>query len=198
MKKIRFSTKQLKIISCLTSVLVLGCVAVAMASSGGENAAPKGWVATDSYKVLNFVVLILVLFFVAKKPVKEFFSSRTKGIENELAELEQKKKTAEKKLAEYEAKFKNLDAESKQILEDYIKQGEQAKIRILEEARKQADKLEEMAKRNIQQEIKSAKATLKSQISEMAMEKAEALIKDSISSDDQDRLVHEYLKKVVA
>ncbi|MBF0573814.1 MAG: hypothetical protein HQK69_08645, partial [Desulfamplus sp.] len=36
---------------------------IALASSGGghEAAAPKGWVVTDTYKVLNFLVLAGVL-----------------------------------------------------------------------------------------------------------------------------------------
>ena len=110
----------------------------------------------------------------------------------------QQQAAAEKKLAEYQAKFKNLDQESKLIVEDYIKQGEEAKVRILAEAAAQADKLEDMAKRTIEQEFKAAKAALQQEIAELAMEKAEAVIKESISSEDQDNLVDQYLKKVVA
>ena len=128
----------------------------------------------------------------------EFFSSRKKEIADELNNLEQQKADAEKMLAEYQAKFKNLDQESKQIVEDYIKQGEEAKVRILAEAAAQADKLEDMAKRTIEQEFKAAKAALQQEIVELAMEKAEAVIKESISSEDQDNLVDQYLKKVVA
>ena len=62
----------------------------------------------------------------------------------------------------------------------------------------QAAKLEAMAKRNIEQEFKAAKTKLQQEIAEKAMIKAEELIKASISSDDQDKLVDEYLKKVVA
>ena len=79
-----------------------------------------------------------------------------------------------------------------------MKQGEEAKIRILAEAEAQAAKLEAMAIRNIEQEFKSAKTKLQQEIAEKAMVKAEELIKASISSDDQDKLVDEYLKKVVA
>ena len=73
-----------------------------------------------------------------------------------------------------------------------------AKKRIIAEAEAQADKLEDMAKRNIEQEFKSAKAALQQEIVEMAMGQAEAVIKESISAEDQDRLVDEYLKKVEA
>ncbi|THB73296.1 MAG: hypothetical protein D3926_24090 [Desulfobacteraceae bacterium] len=199
MKKFKLSTKRFNLVCFLASVLVLACcTAVMAAGGGGHEAKPVHWIASDTYKVLNFGVLIVALFFIARKPVSEFFSNRAKGIEQELADLEQQKADAEKKLAEYEAKFKNLDVESKQIVEDYIKQGEEAKKRILAAAEAQAEKLEETAKRNIEQEFKAAKAALQAQISEMAMDKAETLIKDSISAEDQDRLVDEYLKKVVA
>ena len=83
-------------------------------------------------------------------------------------------------------------------VEEYIKQGEEAKVRILAEAETQAIKLEAMAKRNIEQEFKSAKTKLQQEIVEKAMLKAEELIKTAISPDDQDKLVDDYLKKVVA
>ena len=44
----------------------------------------------------------------------------------------------------------------------------------------------------------SSSTLVKQEIAEQAMEKAEEVIKASISSDDQDKLVDEYLKKVVA
>jgi len=186
----------LKSFGC-ASALVFFLSGIALASSGG-GAVHNAWLPIDTAKVLNFGILIIALFFIARKPVAEFFSSRAKGIEDEIKGLEQKKADAEKKLAEYQTRFKNLDQESKKIVEEYIKQGEEAKIRILAEAEAQAAKLEAMAKRNIEQEFKSAKAKLQQEIAEKAMIKAEELIKASISPDDQDKLVDEYLKKVVA
>lgn len=182
------------------SGVVLALVAFsgsAMASSAGGEV-HNSWLEIDTWKVLNFGILAIAGFLIARKPVAEFFSSRVKDIEEELGGLEQKKAEAQKKLAEYEARFRNLDQESKQILEDYIKQGEEAKKRIIAEAGAQADKLEDMAKRTIAQEFKTAKAALQQEIVERAMGQAEAVIKESISSDDQDRLVDEYLKKVEA
>lgn len=181
----------------IVTAIVAGAGSVAWASSAG-GAVHNSWLEIDTWKVLNFGILAIAGFFIAKKPVVEFFSSRKQEIADELSDLEQKKADAEKMLVEYQAKFKNLDQESKQIVADYIKQGEEAKVRILAEAAAQADKLEDMAKRSIEQEFKAAKATLKQEIVELAMEQAEAVIKESISSEDQDNLVDQYLKKVVA
>ena len=198
MKEKRINKKWLRLTGYVVAlVFSLGGLALA-SSDGGHGGVHNAWLGIDTAKVINFGVLVIALFFIAKKPVAEFFSSRAKGIEDEIKGLEQKKADAEKKLAEYQARFRSLDQESKKIVEEYIKQGEEAKIRILAEAEAQAAKLEAMAKRNIEQEFKAAKTKLQQEIAEKAMIKAEELIKASISSDDQDKLVDEYLKKVVA
>ena len=200
MKKLGMNKELLQAIF-LVSTLVVAMCGMVWASSGGEahgGAHGNQWLKIDTWKVLNFAILAVAGFFLARKPVAQFFSSRAKSIEDEIKELEFKKADAQKKLVEYQAKFENLDQESNQIIEDYIKQGEEAKARIIAEASAQAEKLEDMAKRNIQQEFKSAKAKLQQEIVEKAMEKAEEVIIASISSEDQNKLVDEYLKKVVA
>ena len=181
-----------------TVLAIMAGATVVWASGGGDGHAVNAWHDVDTWKVLNFAVLALGCFFIARKPVGQFFSSRTKGIEEELTELERKKADAEKKLAEYEARFRNLEQESEKIVEDYIKQGEDAKTRILAEAEAQAEKLEDMSKRNIEQEFKAAKEVLKQEVVDLAMEQAQALVKKSITTQDQNRLVDDYLKKVEA
>ena len=178
------------------SVVILG-IAAATAWAAGE-AHGNHWLPMDTWKTLNFAILFIVLFLLLKKPTKAFFSSRRKEIADELRELEEKKAAAEKQLAEYQARFRNLDQESRQIIDDYIKQGEEAKKRIITQAQTQAEKLEDMARRTIEQEFKTARTRLQQEISALAVERAETIIQEAISSDDQDKLVDDYLKKVVA
>jgi F-type H+-transporting ATPase subunit b len=112
--------------------------------------------------------------------------------------LENRKAEVEKQLADYNAKLSELDKESEQIVADYIRQGEEAKVRILKEAQSAADKLKEQAQKNIAYEFEQAKLTLQAEIVGKALAKAETLIRDQISDKDQNRLVDEYLEKVVA
>jgi F-type H+-transporting ATPase subunit b len=170
------------------------------ASGGGEHGEvkAKGWVATDTYRVLNFAVLAGALVFLLRKPLSQALGSRIKGIQAQLEDLEAKKAEAEKILSEYNAKISRLSQESEGIVSEYIRQGNEAKARILKEAEASAYKLEEQARRNIENEFELAKQRLQQDIFEKAMVKAEEIIKKNITADDQNRLVDEYLDKVVA
>jgi F-type H+-transporting ATPase subunit b len=168
------------------------------AAHEGDAHKAKGWVATDTYRVLNFAVLAGALVFLLRKPISQALDSRIKGIQAQLEDLEAKKAEAEKVLSEYNAKIAKLSQESEGIVAEYIRQGNEAKARILKEAEVSAYKLEEQARRNIENEFEVAKQRLQQDIFEKAMIKAEEIIKKNITADDQNRLVDEYLDKVVA
>jgi F-type H+-transporting ATPase subunit b len=170
-------------------------VSMASSESGGES---KGWMATDTYKVMNFSVLAIGLFFLLRKPTSQALNSRIKGIKDQLDELETKKKTAEKQLVEYNKKFSQLEQEAQKLIENYVRQGNEAKARIIDEAKQAAEKLEEQAQRNIEHEFKRAKIKLQEEILDKALVKTEKIIKNKITAQDQEKLVDEYLEKVVA
>lgn len=172
-------------------------ISTALGASGGEGGS-KGWLATDTFRVMNFAVLAIVLVYLLRKPLSQALSSRIKVIKDELADLEARKDEAEKKLAEYNEKLARLEKEAETIVEDYIKQGNEAKKRILKEAESSAEKLKAQARRNIEHEFEQAKFKLQEEIFETSLVKAEEIIKNKFSEDDQDRIVDEYLKKVVA
>ncbi len=165
-------------------------------SASGEDSGAKGWTSTDWFRVMNFAVLAIVLVYVLRKPLSQALGARIKGIKSQLEDLEARKAEAEKKLAEYNEKLSQLEKESEKIVEDYIKQGHEAKARILKEAESAAEKLQTQAHRNIEHEFKQAKLKLQEEIFETSLVKAEEIIKGKISGEDQDRLVNDYLRKV--
>ncbi len=185
---------------CVVMVLILSFSGIAIGSSeeGQGETEAKRWNATDTYRVMNFVVLALALFFLLRKPASQALGARIKGIKSQLEELEERKKDAEKELAEYNEKLSLLDQEAGKIVQSYIKQGNEAKARILKEAKSAAQKLEEQAKRNIEHEFKRAKLELQEDILEKSLLKAEEIIKYKITAEDQKKQIDEYLEKVVA
>jgi F-type H+-transporting ATPase subunit b len=188
--------------------VVLGILAVmlltagaAWASSDGHGDAAHGgqaWEATDTYRIINFVVLAVALTIIIRKWVAPIFRSRIQGIKDELEDLEARKKAAEEKLAHYTERLTDMEKEAEKIVEGYIEQGKEAHARIIEEAKASAQKLEAHAQRQIENAFQRASAEIREEIIEKAMAKAEAVIREHISAEDQSKLVDEYLEKVVA
>ena len=176
--------------------LSMGVVS-ALGASGGEGGA-KGWIATDTWRVMNFVVLLVALIFILRKPVSQALSSRIKNIREQLERLETQKAEAEKQLAQYNEKLSQLEKEAEKIIEGYIKQGNEAKAKILKEAEATAEKLQVQARRNIEHEFGKARQELQREVVEKSLVKAEETLKKAITAQDQDKLVDEYLDKVVA
>jgi F-type H+-transporting ATPase subunit b len=169
----------------------------ALAASGGDSGS-KGWQNLDWYRLMNFVVLAGVLVFILRKPVSQALSSRIKDIKEQLESLEVQKTEAEKQLAQYNEKLSQLESEAEKIVDDYIKQGNEAKAKILKEAERTAEKLQAQARRNIEHEFDKAKQKLQQEVVESSLQKAEESLKKEITAQDQDKLVDEYIDKVVA
>jgi F-type H+-transporting ATPase subunit b len=149
-------------------------------------------------RVLNFGIMVGVLIFIFKKlNVKAFFAKRTESIANTLNELEVKKKEAEKTYEEYKQKLSQLDKETDRILQEYIEQGEREKAKIIANAEKAAAEIREQTDVAIEQEIKSAKEVLQKEIAELSVTAAEVLLKEKIGEEDQQKLVDDFMTKVV-
>jgi F-type H+-transporting ATPase subunit b len=184
------------IVAVVLVCLTMG-IGTVLAASGAEGAT-KGWVATDTYRLMNFVVLLAALVFILRKPISQALSSRITSIREQLESLEAQKAEAEKQLAQYNEKLSQLEKEAERIVKGYIEQGNEAKAKILKEAQETAEKLQAQARRSIENEFDKARLELQREVVEKSLLKAEETLKKAITARDQDKLVDEYLDKVVA
>ncbi len=191
------SKKHRKILIGLLVALLFLSFEATMAASGGDSGS-KGWGNLDWYRLMNFVVLAAALVFILRKPVSQALGSRIKGIQEQLESLEIQRDEAEKKLAQYNEKLSQLETEAAKIVDAYIKQGNEAKAKILKEAEQTAEKLRAQARRNIEHEFDKAKQKLQQEVVESSLQKAEESLKKEITAQDQDKLIDEYINKVVA
>jgi F-type H+-transporting ATPase subunit b len=190
------STRRLFSVVFLCGILLMILVVdAALAASGGEHG--SHWQKTDTYRIINFLVLAAIVFFLIRKPAAQFLGDRIRGIQEQIKELEQKKIEAENKLAEYSHRLAELSSESDRIMEDYRRQGEAIRDNILKEASSAAAKLENQAKKNIEYEFKKVRMELEAEIVEKAISRAEDMLAKNITDKDEERLVGEYLDKVV-
>jgi F-type H+-transporting ATPase subunit b len=181
----------------LAVLLVVGfCGAALAAAAGGEHGGGLPW-KDFMYRILNFAILLGVLVVVLRKPIRNFFANRRASIEKTLADLEEQRREAEAKCQEYKGKLAALDNEKQKILDEYIQEGETEKEKIISNAEQQADYIRQQASFAIQQEIKTARSELKEEVAELTVSAAEDLLKKKIKAADQERLVNEFMSKVV-
>ena len=185
------------------SLLLTACALLALQGvawcSGGEAAHGEhalNW-ADFLFRLLNFGIMLAILVWLLKKPAGNFFTSRREDIKQLLAELESKRTEAEAKGAEYQAKLAALEVETRAIVSELIMEGETEKKKIIEAAERQAVYLKEQAKLAAQQEIKTARDSLQAEVSELSVTAAETLLRKNIKAEDQQRLVRDFMTKVV-
>ena len=193
---------RLSLIIALMVVLLLTVLALSgFASEGGEGAhhMDTGKQLKDfAWRVLDFgALLALVIWALKKANVKGTLAARQEGIDKALREAAEAKDAAEKKLAEYSGKLVAANKEIDEIYAAIRTESEAEKVRIIAEAKVMAEKIREQASQSANQEVLKARNELRVEAARLAVELAEKSITEKIVKNDQDRLVGEYLTKVV-
>jgi F-type H+-transporting ATPase subunit b len=148
-------------------------------------------------RVFNFTVFAAIMLKLTVKPIKQFFASRKEEIATTLDSLEKQKMAAQKALKAAKAELAAVEAQREGIIEQFIAEGEAEKEKILKKAEMAAERIKEMAQLTIDAEVRKSAEALKREIVEAAVQLGEQLLKDNIMPDDQQRLVDDYVTKVV-
>lgn len=180
----------------LVAGVLLGLQGIAAAAEGGGHGGGLNW-SDFLFRVMNFTIMLVILFKLLKKPLSKYFASRREDIQKMLADLELKKQEAEQKCAEYRNKLAALEEETEKIVSEYVQEGEAERQKILAAAERQAEYIKEQTQLSIQQEIKAARESLQKEVSELSVTAAEELLRKNMQAEDQERLVQDFMTKVV-
>lgn len=149
------------------------------------------------YRFINFAIMVIVIAWALKKAdIKGIFSRRIEDIRQKLDTLKSDGKEAEEKYRAIEKKLKAFAKERDEIIEQYKKEGEAEKARIIAEANLRVQQIIEQAENNIQQEMQSARDRLKQEVVNLASQKAETIIAREMTDKDQDSLVQDFIERV--
>jgi F-type H+-transporting ATPase subunit b len=191
------------VVKAVATLLFLGFAVVASASEGGGGAHGGGHGGAAQMKdfmwrCIDFAALVLILAWAIKKAdMKKSLADRRLGIEKALKEAEEAKAAAERKFAEYNTKLAQANKDIEELQANIRREGVAEKERIIAEAKAGAAKISEQARVAADQEVLKARAELRREAAHLAVQLAEGTLKEKIEKNDQDRLVGEYLTKVV-
>jgi len=186
--------------SLLTAIgWVLLTAAVVYASGGEAEGGHDSWAEWKDFgwRMLNFAVLAWFLWWMLAKKVKEFFVGRRGDISTALEDARRAKEEAEAKFRDYDARLQKATDEIDGITEMIRSQGEAEKARIVEDARKQAEKMKEDAQARMEQEFNKASSQLRLEAVKLSVELAEEILKKKITPQDHETMVRDYIDKAV-
>jgi F-type H+-transporting ATPase subunit b len=107
---------------------------------------------TFGFQAVNFIALVVILYFVLYKPVRKTMKAREEQIQGRYDEAEQKTKDAEKAREDAEATHREIDAQRTQVLDEAKQAAAERGEALLAEARKEADRLVERTRDAIRRE----------------------------------------------
>jgi F-type H+-transporting ATPase subunit b len=166
---------------------------LAQASEGGED---KWGSLLIAGKFFNLAVVIAVLVWVARKPLANFYASRTAAIREQLEEAQTARLEAEAKLAEMQARMGRLDDELKQIRATGEAEGQEDYRRLLSEAEADSAKIVDRARQEIHGMTRAAEIELKGYAADLAVKLAEDRIRGEMTDEDRGRLFATFVTKL--
>ncbi|HET7618034.1 MAG TPA: hypothetical protein VFK20_05950 [Vicinamibacterales bacterium] len=157
----------------------------------GHESEGGGWLPVVA-KAFNFAVLAGVLVYFLKSPLLAYMDGRIRKVREDLVTAAETRETATRQLAEIDAKLKALPGEIEKLkargAEDLA--AERARIEAAAEAERQ--RLLEHTRREIDMRVQVARRELVEHAAELAVQVASTRIKQTITPEDQARLVDRY------
>ncbi len=182
----------------LSLLIVLVSVCMAYASGGGEGHGDSGSQLKGLiFKTINAGLIIGFLAWMLAPKIKSFFAGRRQEIKESLESTAAQKVDAEKQYREYAEKIDKASLEIDGIFEMIKAQGVVEKQKIIEDANKVAQKMKEDAQARLEQELKKASGQLRTEAVALSVQMAEEILKKSITAQDHEAMVKEYMDKVV-
>jgi F-type H+-transporting ATPase subunit b len=161
-------------------------------ASGGE----EGGHESLRWPAVNFLLLIGALVYFARKPVQTYFADRRRAIGDELERSAELQRQAEERHARWQRKLVDLERELEEIRRLGRERAEAEREQILADARAGAERIARTARSAIDMELRRARASLREEASQLAVELASGLLRDRVTDADRDRLLDEFIARV--
>lgn len=143
--------------------------------------------------VVNFVIFLGVIVYFAGDKIQTFFQERRDTLLADLNEAKALRARAQEKLDEYSQRLASLDEERDALMKDYRAQGQREKERLIEDAKRQVEKMRSDAELVIDQEVRKAVASIEEQAVDLAVNMARDSLQKKVDARTQNVLVDQYV-----
>ena len=153
-----------------------------------------GWI----LKLANMALFVGVLVYFVGGPVKKGFAERSAAIRRAADEARERREKADRMAGDIQARLSAIEAEVRAIHERAQAEGERQKRELLTAAEAESQKILTAARTEVDNRLKHARAELTEYAGQLASERAEQILREKITDQDQTKLFRESLNEVGA
>ncbi len=160
------------------------------------------WASSDGgtmdlvWRVVNLLILFVILYAFGRKPMRAYFADRRDRILGETQEAARLHKEAEERYIKWEHRLVDLDAELEKIRSVSAQRAAAERDRILADATAAGERIRNDARTAVEQELRRARAELREEAADLAIELAGGMLRAEVGEADRDRLIDEFISEV--
>ena len=144
-------------------------------------------------QIAAFVILLVILYFFAYKPVLKMLDERARKIKESMDEVQKVKDQAAQTEEEFKKKIEAASKEGQEVISKAMRTGEEARKRAQEEAKQEAQALVEKARVEIQRERSETIGELRQEFADLTIVAAEKVIGKSLDKETHRQIIDKVL-----
>ena len=148
------------------------------------------------FKLVNMLLFIALLGYLIGRPARGAMSDRGTAIRNAADEARVRREKADRVASDIQARLTQLEEEVRTIRERAEQEGERQKRELIAAAEVEAARILQNARAEVDSRLKHARHELTEYAGELATQRAEQILRERITPDDQAKLFKESLSEV--
>ena len=144
-------------------------------------------------QIVNFLVLLAILYFFAYKPILKMLDERARKIKESVDEVQKVKDQAARAEEEFKQKIEAAGKQGQEVIARAMRTGEEARQRAQVEAKQEAQVLVEKAREEIKQERNETIGELRQEFADLTIVAAEKVIEKSLDKEAHRQIIDKVL-----
>jgi len=145
--------------------------------------------------VVNFTILLAILYLVGYKPILRILDQRSSRIRQSLEQAERIQKESAERQAEMEQQLQQARREGQGLIEQARQMADRFRDEERERARQEAEAFLTRARSDIQRERDNAVEEVRQQFADLAITAAERVIRRSLDRDAHKEVIEQVLEE---
>lgn len=147
-------------------------------------------------QIINFLLMVVILSFVAYKPIMKMMQERSDKIASDLDNAEKERLTAEELKRDYQRQLNDARKQAQQILDKAVQQAEAAKDDVLSATKLENAKLLKQVQDELTREREKMFVEVRSQIVSLSIDCAAKILAREVNKADNERMINDYVSKL--